>query len=60
MLRPDSNDVGAFVGDYMRGSIRPTSRTGDLLYDIAKAYIADRRLAETWLSEVMQMVDSVL
>jgi hypothetical protein len=44
----------------MSGAVRPVSSTGDLLYDIANAYVADRGLGACWILEVVQMVDSVL
>jgi hypothetical protein len=54
----DWDDVARFVGDYMNQNPRGVS--GDLLQEIAEAYVKARGLPRSALVTVIQMVDSVL
>ena len=56
---PDWSDVARFVSEYMSGQHRAAA-TGNLLNDIAKAYLKARGLPPSDLPTVIQMVNSVL
>jgi hypothetical protein len=56
---PDWDDVARFVSEYMAGQHRGAT-TGDLMQDIAAAYVQARGLPPSELSKVRQIVDSVL
>jgi predicted transcriptional regulator len=56
---PDWNDVARFVSEYMAGKHQGVG-TGNLLNDIASAYIQARGLPSSDLPSVIQIVDSVL
>lgn len=56
---PSWDDVAEFVAEYIAGKY-PRRETGDLLNDIARAYVQARDLPPSTVTTVMQMVDSVL
>ncbi len=53
-------DIADFVAAYMDGPAERTVGSGDLLRDIAEAYVAHRALPASAVAEVMTLVDSVL
>jgi hypothetical protein len=53
------DDVAAFVSEYIADNDRGPG-TGDLLEDIAQAYVMERGLPPNAVVTVVQMVDSVL